>query len=158
MMNGGEVLDTIIHSVRVDPDLLAKPYLRPLYDEPEFVVRGIWRQFGGWWDGAPSRLKPAPDAQLAVELATLAGGADRFAARASEAAESGEFRIASHLADLAAWAAPDDRSIHGARADVYRARRARRDVADGEGHLRRRAPRVESRRRAGGLSRSRVSV
>ena len=83
MMNAGEVLDTIIHTVSVDPDLLAKPYLRPLYDEPEFVVRGIWRQFGGWWDGAPSRLKPAPDAQLAAELATLAGGADRLAARAS---------------------------------------------------------------------------
>ena len=81
MMNGGEVLDSIIHSVRVDPNLLAKPYLRPLYDEPEFVVRGIWRQFGGWWDGVPSRLKPAPEAQLAVELATLAGGADRLAAR-----------------------------------------------------------------------------
>ena len=124
MMNGGEVLDTIIHSVRVDPDLLAKPYLRPLYDEPEFVVRGIWRQFGGWWDGAPSRLKPAPDAQLASELATLAGGADRLAARAAEAAEAGEFRIASHLADLAAWAVPHDRAIHGVRAEVYRARRA----------------------------------
>ena len=106
------------------PSLLAKPYLRPLYDEPEFVVRGIWRQFGGWWDGAPSRLKPAPDAQLAAELATLAGGADRLAARAAEAAEAGDFRIASHLADLAAWAAPDDRAIHGVRAEVYRARRA----------------------------------
>jgi alkyl sulfatase BDS1-like metallo-beta-lactamase superfamily hydrolase len=123
MMNAGEVLDTIVHTVRVDPDLLAKPYLRPLYDEPEFVVRGIWRRFGGWWDGAPSRLKPSPDAQLATELATLAGGADRLAARAAEAAGSGDFRIASHLADLAAWAEPDDRAIHGIRAEVYSARR-----------------------------------
>jgi alkyl sulfatase BDS1-like metallo-beta-lactamase superfamily hydrolase len=124
MMNAGELLDTIIHTVRVDPDLLAKPYLRPLYDEPEFVVRGIWRQFGGWWDGAPSRLKPAPDAQLAAELAALAGGADRLATRAAEAAAAGDFRIASHLVDLAAWAAPDDPAIHGVRAEVYRARRA----------------------------------
>jgi alkyl sulfatase BDS1-like metallo-beta-lactamase superfamily hydrolase len=124
MMNAGEVLDTIIHTVRVDPELLAKPYLRPLYDEPEFVVRNVWRQFGGWWDGAPSRLKPAPDAQLAAELAALAGGADRLAARAAAAAESGDFRIASHLADLAAWAAPRDRRVHTIRAEVYRARRA----------------------------------
>ena len=77
MMNAGEVLDTIVHSVHVPDDVLAKPYLRPLYDEPEFVVRNIWRQFGGWWDGAPSRLKPAPDAALAIELAELAGGAER---------------------------------------------------------------------------------
>ena len=82
MMNAGEVLDTIVHSVTVPDDLLSKPYLRPLYDEPEFVVRGVWRQFGGWWDGAPSRLKPAPDAVLATELAELAGGAGRLIERA----------------------------------------------------------------------------
>ncbi|MEP6298645.1 MAG: MBL fold metallo-hydrolase, partial [Ilumatobacter sp.] len=39
MMNAGEVLDTIIHTVGVAPELLAMPYLRPLYDEPEFVIR-----------------------------------------------------------------------------------------------------------------------
>ncbi len=122
MMNSGEVLDTIIHSVAVDADLLAKPYMRPLYDEPEFVVRNIWRQYGGWWDGAPSRLKPSPDATLAHEIATLAGGADRLAARATEVLPD-DVRLACHLADLAAWAAPDDPAVHGIRADVYSQRR-----------------------------------
>ncbi len=51
MMNAGATLDTIVHSVEVRQELLAKPYLRPFYDEPEFVVRNVWRQFGGWWDG-----------------------------------------------------------------------------------------------------------
>lgn len=122
MMNAGEVLDTIIHSVSVDADLLAKPYLRPLYDEPEFVIRNIWRQYGGWWDGAPSRLKPSPDAALATEIAALAGGAVRLAARATEVLAE-DPRLASHLADLAAWAAPVDTSVHGIRADVYAQRR-----------------------------------
>ena len=123
MMNTGAVLDEIIHSVTVDPDLLAKPYPRPLYDEPEFVVRNVWRQYGGWWDGAPSRLKPSSDATLAAELASLAGGASALAARATELVESGDLRLACHLADLAAWAAPDDASVHGARSEVYRERR-----------------------------------
>ena len=123
MMNAGEVLDTIVHSVTVPDDLLSKPYLRPLYDEPEFVVRGVWRQFGGWWDGAPSRLKPAPDAVLATELAELAGGAGRLIERAQVVAEQGEFRLACHLADLAGWAAPVDGGIHRQRAIIYRARR-----------------------------------
>ena len=123
MMNAGEVLDTIIHTVSVDPDLLAKPYLKPMYDEPEFVVHNVWRQFGGWWDGAPSRLKPSPDAVLAAELASLAGGADRLASRAAEVSSTGDHRLASHLADLAAWAAPDDASVHGVRAEVYAERR-----------------------------------
>ncbi|MFZ9018312.1 MAG: MBL fold metallo-hydrolase, partial [Ilumatobacteraceae bacterium] len=69
MMNAGATLDEIVHTVRVPDETLAKPYLRPLYDEPEFVVRNIWRLYGGWWDGAASRLKPAPDRQLAEVVA-----------------------------------------------------------------------------------------
>ncbi len=124
MMNAGEVLDTIVHSVSVPDDVLAKPYLRPLYDEPEFVVRGIWRQFGGWWDGAPSRLKPSSDAALAIELAALAGGPTVLIDRAMQLADAGDFRLACHLADLAGWAAPTDAGVHATRAIVYRSRRA----------------------------------
>ena len=123
MMNAGATLDTIIHSVSVPADLIGRPYLRPFYDEPEFVVHNIWRQFGGWWDGMPSRLKPAPDAHLAGALAALAGGPDRLVARAEEAVAAGDLRLACHLVDLAGLAAPDDPVVHGARAAVYEARR-----------------------------------
>ena len=123
MMNDGETLNTIIHSVRIPEATFGKPYLRPLYDEPEFVVRNIWRQFGGWWDGAPSRLKPSPDEVLSHELATLAGGAEVLMARAKELASSGDLRLACHLADFAGWAAPDDHDIHRDRADLYETRR-----------------------------------
>jgi alkyl sulfatase BDS1-like metallo-beta-lactamase superfamily hydrolase len=94
-----------------------------LYDEPEFVVRGIWRQFGGWWDAAPSRLKPARDESLGLEIAHLAGGAEILIRRAQELVVSGDLRLACHLADFAGWAAPDDPSVHGARAEIYEARR-----------------------------------
>ena len=70
--------------MQVDPDLLARPYLRPLYDEPEFVIRNVWRQYGGWWDGDAAPLKPAPAAALAAELAALAGGAARLARAGAE--------------------------------------------------------------------------
>ncbi|MFM1753044.1 MAG: hypothetical protein RL119_2006, partial [Actinomycetota bacterium] len=123
MMNAGETLDAIVHTVRVPDDTLAKPYLRPFYDEPEFVIRNIWRRYGGWWDGAPSRLKPSPDAQLATAIAELAGGAQRLIERAEQAQDAGDVRLASHLADLAAWAAPDDAAIHEVRARLYIARR-----------------------------------
>jgi len=123
MMNAGETLNTIIHTVRVPEATLGKPYLRPLYDEPEFVVRNIWRLFGGWWDGAPSRLKPSPDEVLAVELASLAGGADVLMRRAAELAASGDLRLACHLADFAGWAAPDEPEIHQMRAEIYETRR-----------------------------------
>ena len=123
MMNRGETLDTIIHTVRVPQNILDKPYMRPLYDEPEFVVRNIWRLYGGWWDGAPSRLKPAPDAQVATELAKLSGGAENLMKRALELMESGDIRMACHLADFAGWAAPEDPNIHANRATIYERRR-----------------------------------
>ena len=123
MMNQGATLDTIIHTVTVPTETLAKPYLRPLYDEPEFVIRNIWRQFGGWWDGAASRLKPSPDGHLATVIAELAGGAAALIRRAEQAVTENDLRLACHLADLAGWAAPDDPAIHAGRAAVYIERR-----------------------------------
>jgi alkyl sulfatase BDS1-like metallo-beta-lactamase superfamily hydrolase len=106
----------------VPNETLAKPYLRPYYDEPEFVIRNIWRLYGGWWDGAASRLKPAPDAAVGEEIARLAGGAEVLMRRAMELAAT-DLRLACHLADLAGWAAPDDPGIHRERAEVYKMRR-----------------------------------
>ncbi|WP_116995306.1 alkyl sulfatase dimerization domain-containing protein [Desertimonas flava] len=127
-MNSGASLDTILHSVKVDPAVLRLPYLRPLYDEPEFVVRNVWRKYGGWWDGNPASLKPAPESAVAAEVAALAGGADRLVARAGELAAGGDdasMRLACHLIELAAKAAPDDPGVHEARAAVYEQRRRR---------------------------------
>ena len=123
VLNGGAKLDEIVHTVRVPDETLAKPYLRPLYDEPEFVVRGVWRQFGGWWDGAASRLKPAPDAEVGAAVAELAGGTSALLARARAESEAGNLRLACHLVDFAGWAAPDDPDVHETRAAIYMARR-----------------------------------
>jgi alkyl sulfatase BDS1-like metallo-beta-lactamase superfamily hydrolase len=122
MMNAGETLDAIIHTVKVPQSVLDKPYMRPFYDEPEFVVRNIWRLYGGWWDGAASRLKPAPDVVVAQELAALAGGAHVLMKRALSVADN-DLRLACHLADLAGWAAPEDAAIHADRAAIYDKRR-----------------------------------
>ncbi|HZN13119.1 MAG TPA: alkyl sulfatase dimerization domain-containing protein [Acidimicrobiales bacterium] len=119
MMNAGARLDEIIHTVKPPAHLIEKPYLRPTYDEPEFVVRNVWRLYGGWYDGNPAHLKPAPDADLAAELAALAGGVELLARRALELADAGEFRLAGHLAELASQAAPDNRAVHAARATVF---------------------------------------
>jgi alkyl sulfatase BDS1-like metallo-beta-lactamase superfamily hydrolase len=119
MMNAGARLDEIVHTVTAPPDLLDRPYLRPVYDEPEFVVRTVWRLYGGWYDGNPAHLKPAPDAVLARELADLAGGAERLADRAAALAAAGDLRLAGHLAELAAQAAPADAGVHAVRAAVF---------------------------------------
>ena len=122
MMNQGARLNDIIHTVKIDPAVLERPYLRPLYDEPEFVVRNLWRLYGGWWDGNPANLKPARDSALAAEVAALAGGALRLAERALELSAT-DMRLACHLVEMAAQAAPDDARVHHLRAEVFQARR-----------------------------------
>ena len=123
LMNGGAPLDEILHGVRIAPELLEKPYLRPVYDEPEFVVRNIWRLYGGWYDGNPANLKPAPATAFAREVAALAGGATALASRSRTLAASDELRLACQLVELVAQAEPEDRAVHAARRDIHRLRR-----------------------------------
>src|SRR5437879_13196410 len=97
MMNAGASLYTILHEVKPPRDLIEKPYLRPVYDDPEFIVHNIWRQYGGWYDGNPAHLKPAREEDLAAEIASLSRGAPRLAERASELAAPGNLRLAARV-------------------------------------------------------------
>lgn len=123
MMNQGIRLNDIVHSVKVPAEALAKPWLRPLYDEPEFVINNVWRQFGGWYGGNPAYLKPAKTQALAQELIKLGGGAKAFIDRALALADQGDFRVACHLIELATDANEKDGDAHSARADIYQRRR-----------------------------------
>jgi len=118
-MNAGETLDTILHEVKPPARLAERPYLQPAYDDPEYVVRNVWRLYGGWYDGIPSNLKPAPHAALGREVASLAGGVESLVRRAKELAASGDLRLACHLLDWAVAAAPVDRAAHAARGEIY---------------------------------------
>jgi alkyl sulfatase BDS1-like metallo-beta-lactamase superfamily hydrolase len=113
--------------VRAPAALLDRPYLRPVYDEPEFVVRSLVRRYAGWWDGNPARLKPARDAQLAAEVAALAGGAARLVDRARALSAAGDHALACQLAEWARAAAPSDAEVRTARAAIYRDRAAGED-------------------------------
>ena len=121
-MNQGARLNEIVHEVKIAPEVLAKPYLQPIYDEPEFIVRNIWRLYGGWYDGNPAHLKPAEESALARELASLAGGAEKLAGR-GQALMSEDPRLACHLVEMAVQADPENRTLHGIRAEVYQHRR-----------------------------------
>lgn len=119
-LNAGETLDEIVHGVRAPEHLLARPYLRPVYDEPSFVVRNVVRLYGGWWDGDPSHLLPAPEAEVARAWVELAGGVAAVLAAAEKALADGNARLASHLVVAARRVAPAEAKDLYAR--VFRAR------------------------------------
>lgn len=72
------------------------------------------------FDGDAAHLKPPRTADLASELAALAGGAEKLAERATHLSEAGNFRLAVQLVEFASAAAPDDRAIQATRAAVLR--------------------------------------
>ncbi len=146
-MNEGATLEAIVREVKPPAHLADRPYLQPVYDEPEFVVRNVWRLYGGWYDGIPSHLKPASEAGIGGEIVRLAGGLERVVERARQLAGAGEPALASHLIDWAVAAAPDHRGAHAARAEIYEARAKAADALMTRGIFS--AAAKESREKAG---------
>ncbi len=132
LMNRGAQLDEVIHTVRVPEELTTRPYMLPVFDDDEFLVRNVWRFYGGWYDGNPTRLKPAADEAVARELCEAAGGAKALTKRALHLAGVGDLRLATHLAYIAVLGSTDDadvvdvcRNILEQRAQRERSRMAR---------------------------------
>jgi glyoxylase-like metal-dependent hydrolase (beta-lactamase superfamily II) len=120
--NGAPPHVDIVHSV--EPPTTDSPWLQPLYDEAEFICRNVIRYFGGWYTGRPSELKPARRADVASEIARLAGSASALADRAKAIAQTGDLRLACHLADYALEAAPEDSHVQSVVAQIYERRAA----------------------------------
>lgn len=125
LMNRGASLDMVLHEVTVPEHLRDLPYLQPVYDHPQFLVRNVWRRYGGWWDGEADTLLPAPRARQAQEWVALAGGVNKVLARVHELVAAGDdesVQLACHLVENAALAEPTSTAVHEARAATYRAR------------------------------------
>jgi alkyl sulfatase BDS1-like metallo-beta-lactamase superfamily hydrolase len=131
LMNQGVTLDQVLHEVQIPAVLLEKPYLQPVYDDPQFLIRNVWRLYGGWWDGEPDTLLPAPRAEQAREWVTLAGGLQPVLDRAAALLTAGNLRLACHLIEYAVIAEPGSRPAHELRREIYatRARQQRSSMA-----------------------------
>jgi glyoxylase-like metal-dependent hydrolase (beta-lactamase superfamily II) len=118
-MNAGQTADEIFHAVEPDPALAARPFLRPTYDHPKFIVRNLLRLWGGWWDGNAANLLPAPWSAQAQEIARLAGGVPQLVARGRALLDGGDTVMAAHLAEWATRAEPIDQAAQRLKRDVY---------------------------------------
>jgi alkyl sulfatase BDS1-like metallo-beta-lactamase superfamily hydrolase len=127
LMNRGAPLTKVLHEVQVPDHLRDLPYLRPVYDHPQFIARNVWRRFGGWHDGEPDNLLPAPRDQQAVEWVSLAGGVAAVLARAKALADGGDLRMACHLVEYAVLAEPASTEAHSLRTEIYATRAAEQE-------------------------------
>ncbi len=133
LMNRALPLDEILQRVVPPPHLAGRAYLQPIYDHPQFLVRNVWRRYGGWWDGEADHLLPAPRAQQAREWIDLAGGVANVLARVEALQAAGDLRMASHLIEMAVLAEPQSDAAFTLRERVYAARSAEQLSTMGRG-------------------------
>ncbi len=98
-MNLGQWEEQIVDEVALPPDLAAHPALAPIYGSPTFIVHAIYRRYGGWYDGNPTHLRPARSADVAREVALIAG-VEPLLQRAEQLTQTGEHQLALHLLDF----------------------------------------------------------
>ena len=120
LMNQGKSLNQVLHEVQIPSELIKLPWLTPIYDDPQFLIRMIWRRYGGWWDGEYDRLFPAPRKDEALAWVELSGGIDNIISKALENLNNGDLRVAAQLIETAYHAETDNKKMHAARSKIYR--------------------------------------
>ncbi len=118
-MNEGKWLEDIIREIDW-PDT-RKPWLRPIYDHPEFIARNVWRLYGGWYDGDPANMLPAHSHDVASEL-IAATGSTAILDRARKLRGDGDLQMACHLVDFVRKGEPANREAWELWRDLFRAR------------------------------------
>ena len=120
-MNKGQWLEQILREVEPPADLAAKPYLQPIYGHPKFIIQGVWRQYGGWYDGNPANFFAAATADQAAEIVKLVGAA-ALLSRARDLQTIGDLPLACHLVDWVCSVEPDNAEARRLQRDLFAAR------------------------------------
>ena len=121
LMNQGKSLNEVFHQVKISSEIENKPWLRPVYDDPKFLIRMIWRRYGGWWDGEYDRLLPDSRENEAQEWVELSGGIDAIINKALDNLTNKKYKLAAHLIEVAYYADKRNEKLHEARKERYAA-------------------------------------
>jgi alkyl sulfatase BDS1-like metallo-beta-lactamase superfamily hydrolase len=118
-MNEGKFLEDILRDIKYPPN--DRPWLKPIYDHPEFVARTVYRLYGGWYDGNPAHMLPAHSHDVARELIAVTGPAGLLA-RARQLRDEGNLQMACHLVDFVRRGDPGNREAWELWRDLFLAR------------------------------------
>ncbi|MEM7411279.1 MAG: MBL fold metallo-hydrolase [Myxococcota bacterium] len=120
-LNAGLRKDQIFQSLELPRHLDEHPTLRVQYVTARDISKMVIRQYTGWWDDIPSHWSPAPLEHEAQAIVESAGGMDAFVDRTREYLAT-DVILASHFADWAWLAEPENAAVQQLVLDVYRER------------------------------------
>ena len=100
LMNNGYSLREI-QSELVLPEEFVKPYLVSAYDDFSFLINSVWRQYGGWYSGTPSELKPPNLEDIGRTYIDMAGNESNLFKFLESLVSSQKYKEASVIVDAA---------------------------------------------------------
>lgn len=120
-LNAGLRKDEVVDAINWPDRFADDPRLDNYYVTPRDVAKMFIKQWTGWWDDQPAHWSPATLEAQSRRIVALAGGVEPFLAEARTVAES-DIVMASHMADWAFYAMPDDTAVQDFAIDIYRTR------------------------------------
>lgn len=130
-LNAGLRKDEVVDAITWPEKFVNDPRLDTYYVSPQDVAKMYIKQWTGWWDDQPAHWTPATLESQARQIVALAGGLERFLAEAEVIADI-DIVMASHMADWAFFARPDDKRAQDYAIAVYRKRLLDPDVPEQE--------------------------
>lgn len=103
-MNAGKDVHTLMREIKLPDDLKIGEF----HGKVSWAVRAIWEEYSGWfhYEDSTTALYGVPRSSINADLAELAGGAGKLAARARQKVAAGRPLEAIHLLDIALSAEP----------------------------------------------------
>jgi len=98
-LNKAMILEETVNSLKMPEELMNSKWLPPLYGHPEFIARGIFKRYAGYYSGRPAELFPPDYAEVGREVVDLAGGVAEMIDRAKTLEAAGRLKLACQLAE-----------------------------------------------------------
>jgi alkyl sulfatase BDS1-like metallo-beta-lactamase superfamily hydrolase len=99
-INEGLALEEICARVSLPPDLASLDYLQETYGTVAWGVRGVHRQYTGWYSFRPGDLDPVARRALHGAILEAQGGPGPLVVRARRALRAGDSRLALELVGI----------------------------------------------------------
>lgn len=113
MMNKGLTGEEIADRIALPDALNDRWFNRGYYGTMRHNSRAVYQRYMGWYDGNPAHLNTDPEEVTAPRYVEAMGGAKKVKKAARRAHDSGDYRWAAELLDLAVFADPGDAEAKG---------------------------------------------
>jgi len=119
LANQGVTINQMHNAFQVPQGLQAQWHCRGYHGSPQNNARGVVQRFLGYWDGNPTNLLPAPQAESGALFVEMMGGGDKVIARATELCSQGKYQLACELVNPLVQTQPQNQPAKDLLADAF---------------------------------------